>query len=196
MSVALQWPRRLRHPAALAALVAMIALRPVLERSMALHMLLQLPVLAGAGVLLADAPPPWLRRSVARCDQHGIAGLFAILFLSAYWMIPRALEAALTSPSAELAKFATWIAAGLLLPGMLARANTITQLFFLGNFSAMTAIAGMLYQDAPERLCNYYLRDDQLIAGTGLVMYAIAAALAWLAWQRNNTLDRNSHDPD
>jgi hypothetical protein len=188
MSAAGQWLRRLRHPMALAALVAMIALRPVLEKSMALHMLLQLPALAGAGALLADTLPPWLRRGVARCDQHGIAGLFAIMFLSAYWMIPRALESALTSPVAELVKFATWIGAGLLLPGMLARANTITQLFFLGNFTAMTAIAGMLYQDAPERLCNYYLRDDQLIAGTGLVIYAIAAALAWLVCQRDKTL--------
>jgi hypothetical protein len=187
MSATGHWLPRLRQPAALAVLAAMIALRPVLEKSMALHMLLQLPALAGAGVLLADTLPPWLRRGVARCDQHGIAGLFAIMFLSAYWMIPRALESALTSPPAELAKFATWIAAGLLLPGMLARANTITQLFFLGNFTAMTAIAGMLYQDAPERLCNYYLRDDQLIAGTGLVIYAIAAALAWLACQRNKT---------
>jgi hypothetical protein len=168
------------------------ALREALERSMVLHMLVQLPVLVAAGVILGQVGAPFLGRLVARYDEHGITGLFTIMFVSAYWMIPRALESVLTSAPAELAKFASCILAGLLLPGMLQRANTVTQVFFVGNFASMMAIVGLLFQDAPQRLCNYYLLDDQVWAGTGLVIYALAIALvwAWRAWIKSGRAQR------
>jgi hypothetical protein len=191
MSLSPGLQQRLLPVGACAAILAMIVLRQTLEQSMALHMLLQLPVLVGAGLALAHALPESVRARVASYDEHGIAGLFAIMFLSAYWMIPRALESVLTSPLAELAKFSTCVLAGVLLPGILARADRITQIFFLGNFASMMAITGMLYQDSSQRLCNYYLLDDQLVAGSGMVIYAIAAVLAWLVYQWVKALPAN-----
>ncbi|HEX2529962.1 MAG TPA: hypothetical protein VHK70_00660, partial [Burkholderiaceae bacterium] len=89
----------------------------------------------------------------------------------------------LASPTADFWKIVSLLAIGAMLPGAFARANRIIQLFFLGNLVSMMAIVGMLYQDAPQRLCNSYLIDDQVVAGTGLVMFAIAIALAWVAHQ-------------
>jgi hypothetical protein len=164
-----------------------VVYRQVLEATMARHMLLQIPMLIAAGALVAFGMP---RMNAAAffsglrgCDENGITGLFAFMLVTAYWMIPKALDSAAVSLVTDTAKFMSLLLAGLLLPGSLSRANTILQLFFIGNFASMTAIAGMLYQDAPRRLCNLYLIDDQMIAGTALVTLAVAIALLWCVRQ-------------
>jgi cytochrome c oxidase assembly factor CtaG len=179
-------------------LTAAAAFRMMLERSMGLHMLVQIPAVTIAGVLIAAALAhckgacahvnkapvrdmvQLAANRISQCDQYGIAGLSAFLLLTAYWMIPKALDEVLESSAAESLKFASLFLAGLLLYGALARANRIIRLFFIGNFSAMTAVVGILYQDAPMRLCNFYLRDDQTIAGQGLVGLSVAIPALWL----------------
>lgn len=158
-------------------------LRGPLEASMALHMALQLPMIVVGGALAGSQLAAGGRTLMARWDAHGLAGLAWLLLASAYWMVPRALEQALTLPLAELGKFASLFLAGLLLPGALARAAAVIQLFFLGNFCAMMAIAGLLYQDMPQRLCNAYTLDDQVITGVGLVVASLAIVAAWCIWQ-------------
>ncbi|WP_426115858.1 hypothetical protein [Massilia sp. PWRC2] len=145
------------------------------------HMLLQLPAITVAGSLLCGNAP-CLRR-LAPFDAHGLSVLSAALFASAYWMIPRALELSLTSSLSESLKFATLFALGAALPGAIERANVIIELFFMGNFCAMTAIVGLLYQDQPRQLCNAYLPDDQSMTGSALVIAACALALRWCVQQ-------------
>lgn len=195
MSIRLQPAIRGWLAALLSALLLVIAagFRFALERSMALHMLLQMPMLLGAGVACACAVSHAVpdtkntpRRSIGlavfrlwKMDEYGMVGLSFFLLLSAYWMIPKALDDVLVSPAAELLKFAAFFGAGLALPGTLARANRVIQLFFLGNFAWMMAIVGMLYQDTSVRLCNAYLLDDQVIAGQGLVLLSVAIPALW-----------------
>ena len=171
---------------AAALVMAALLLRRPLEASMALHMVVQLPLIAVGGALAGLAVArnaPRYAGAVARWDAHGIAGLAWLLLASAYWMVPRALEQSLTLPLAEAGKFASLFLLGFLLPGALSRAATVIQLFFLGNFCAMMAIAGMLYQDMPQRLCNAYSLDDQVVTGVGLVVASIGIAAAWCVWQ-------------
>lgn len=148
-----------------------------LEAGMLSHMLLQLPSIAAAGWLMFGKAR-WLER-VAPFDAHGLTVFSGGLFLSAYWMIPRALEISITSGLSETVKFGTLFVIGAMLPGAIARANSIIQMFFLGNFCAMTAIVGMLYQDQARQLCNAYLIDDQSITGMGLVLASGALAIWW-----------------
>lgn len=164
---------------ALAALLFVMASSTWLESSMARHMLVLLPFLVLVGWMAAGLLPA--RLSAARFDEYGIAGLSALLFVSAYWMIPRALELSLTSPMFEAAKFGSLVLLGLILPGSLKRCPWVVQLFFLGNFGAMMAIAGMQYQSMPQRLCNAYLLEDQGNTGLGLVVGAILISIAWCA---------------
>lgn len=157
-------------------LAALIASRGLLEASMLQHMLVQLPLLVVGGVLCR----PWFGRwRLIACDVQGLAGLTAMVFVTSYWMIPRALEQSLVAPLAEVLKFASLLLLGLVLPGSLRRAHVVVQLFFVANVCAMMAIAGMLYQDMPQRLCNAYLLDDQGATGGALVGLALALAVAW-----------------
>lgn len=164
---------------ALAALAIAVGFRHWLEASMLRHMLLQLPLLGLSGWSLSGrAPrPAW----IARFDAYGVSGLTALLFISAYWMIPRALELSLASPLSEAAKIISLFTLGYLLPASLARSPSIVQLFFLGNFGAMMAIAGMQYQEMPQRLCNAYRLDDQVLTGDALVAATILIAILWCA---------------
>ena len=89
-------------------LVALLALpwtRQWLESVMILHMLVQIPLLAGAGALMViDLPATW-RARLASWNRNGVSGILMAVAASSWWMAPRALDAALASPAMELAKF-------------------------------------------------------------------------------------------
>jgi len=158
-------------------LALLLATRAPLEATMWRHMLVQLPLLVACGALLR----PWLRLApgAARWDAQGLATLTGAAFATTYWMIPRALEQALAAPFATAMKFASLLLLGALLPGAMRRAHVVVQLFFVANICAMMAIAGMLYRELPQRLCNAYLLDDQELTGRALVGLALALGVAW-----------------
>lgn len=161
--------------------LALPALRQLLESGMTRHMLAQYPLLAACGWLLAGALPAAWRIRVARWNVLGISGLFAVALVLGVLMIPRVLDLALVDGRVELAKSLALLACGAALRLSWRRAGLLVQGFFLGNVLPMTAVAGYLYQDSPIRLCNAYLLDDQLRLGQLLVGICIAVALAWLA---------------
>lgn len=166
---------------ALCALLAWPTLRQALEASMWRHMVLQFPLLMGAGALLAAALPSRARTLVARWNAHGIAGLVLVAVVLAVLMVPRVLDLALRDGAIEAAKGAALVLAGAALRLSWRAAGLVVQGFFLGNVLPMTAVVGQLYIDAPLRLCNAYLLDDQARLGQWLIGLAALLALGWLA---------------
>ncbi|MCO5100585.1 MAG: hypothetical protein M9885_06765 [Burkholderiaceae bacterium] len=178
---------RLAGGAALAAACVSWPLRELLEASMATHMLVQFPLLMLAGALqyASCARPAGSCGSAAgggesTWNRLGIAGLAFAACVLALGMIPRLLDLALVDARVEAAKVAALLAAGAALWASWRRAGLVVQGFFLGNVLPMTAVAGILYQDAPQRLCNGYRLDEQVLVGTLLVVLAGAVALGWL----------------
>ena len=166
---------------ALCVLLAWPPLRHALEASMWRHMVLQFPLLMAAGALLAAALPPRARGAVARWNAHGIAGLVLVAVVLAVLMVPRVLDLALRDGTIEAAKCAALVLAGAALRLSWRAAGLVVQGFFLGNVLPMTAVVGQLYIDAPLRLCNAYLLDDQARLGQWLIALAVLLALGWLA---------------
>lgn len=167
---------------ALIAVLWLPPLRAALESGMATHMLLQLPLLALAGSLLAGP----LRRSVEslqdRLDRSGIALALVAVLASSYWMLPRALDAALADPWMETAKFLTLpLLVGLPARLCAPRLSALAAGFVIANLLSMLAVVGWLYSSFPARLCNYYLLDQQVIAGTALLWISGALAVLWLS---------------
>ena len=166
---------------ALCVVLAWPPLRQALEASMWRHMVLQFPLLMAAGALLAAALPPRARGAAARWNAHGIAGLVGVAGVLAVLMVPRALDLALRDGATEAAKCAALVLAGAALRLSWRAAGLVVQGFFLGNMLPMTAVVGQLYIDAPLRLCNAYLLDDQARLGQWLIALAVLLALGWLA---------------
>jgi len=186
---------RWRPPSVYAALallclgVALGAYRP-LTSLMSLHMLVQIPLLALAGVF-AELAARRCRKTSAdgasdakrgpwSCNEYGVPGLLLASLAGTAWMIPKALDDALTDWRVATFKYVGLPAAGWVLSASLRLAPAVIKLFFLGNFCWMAAIVGMLYLDQPVRLCNAYLLDDQDWAGRGLIALAIILPLGWL----------------
>jgi hypothetical protein len=165
--------------ALLAALLLPMA-RQLLETSMRLQMLAQYPALMLAGAWLAAAlPSAWARRLLA-WNALGISGLCFISLSLMVLMIPRTLDLALTQPMVEAAKFAALLLAGAVLWPSWRAAGWVVQGFFIGNLLLTGVTVGTQYQDAPQRLCNAYLLDDQQGLGTALVWGSAGLAAAWL----------------
>ncbi|HEY4075112.1 MAG TPA: hypothetical protein VGM52_18615 [Herbaspirillum sp.] len=163
-----------------AALTLLALLRPWLESSMSMHMAIELPALFGIGWLASL----WLRpASDAAFSQWNIAGFPALLaggLVLGCWMLPVALDAAVLDWRIATLKAASMVAAGFAIGWCWRRVAAVLQAFFLFNWCAMNLTAGLLYQNAPQQLCNVYLPDQQATAGNALLAWAVVVLLGWL----------------
>ena len=166
---------------ALIAVLALPSLRAALESGMASHMLLQIPLLAIAGALLGHTMQSRLDPLVAVVDRSGIALALVAVLVSSYWMLPRSLDAALADPRVEAWKFLSLpLLVGLPARLCAARLSALAAGFVIANLLSMLAVAGWLYAAYPARLCNYYLLDQQIVAGNALLWIAGLSAVLWL----------------
>jgi hypothetical protein len=172
--------RRRITPGALAATVlvgiAMLARSP-LEARMTSHMFVQLPMLLVAGVLLVR---PRLGGAVATDLLAAVAGLVLASGIVTTWMIPRALDLAVEHTLVDAAKAGSLLLAGAAGAWAWHRAPAMVRVFALGNMAWMTATTGLLYLDAPVRVCTSYGRDDQRQTGIALVAFTVLAGAVGL----------------
>ncbi|RTL34532.1 MAG: hypothetical protein EKK49_08510 [Rhodocyclaceae bacterium] len=159
--------------------LAIPAVRGWFESHMTRHMLVQLPLITATGWLLAGGRGPARASPLHAWNAYGLTGLLLGVLATSFWMIPRAIDAARLLPWAEAAKFGSLLAAGAAFRYSWPLAGRIVQAFFLGNWCWMATVVGLLYQDAPTRLCAVYLADEQINAGFWLVVAALLAFLAW-----------------
>lgn len=163
-----------------AALAMLALLRGWLEASMFRHMAIELPLLLALG-MIAAALTGRNTRAFDNWNRRGLPALVAATAIASYWMLPVALDLAVLDARWSIAKVASMIAAGAALGMSWPRAGIVLQAFFAINWSAMTLVAGLLYQDAPQQLCSVYLADQQGAAGRALVVFAAAGLAAWMA---------------
>lgn len=154
------------------------ALRHTVESRMSLHMLAEFPLLFIAGWSASRLGRSHLRsrrwlRAQRWLDWHGWTGATLTSGVTLVWMLPSALDATLLWPAAAAAKIVSWWLAGWWLADSWRRMDAEVMLFLVGNLAWMAATAGLLYVDAPTRLCVNYLQDDQRHAGVGLVLLAL-----------------------
>lgn len=185
-----------RRCACIAVLALFVLLVPPvrhgLEASMTAQMLLQMPLLVGVGWLLSHALPARAQTLVADWNHRGITGLVLASVASAYWMLPRTLDASATVPLLGAAKY---LAVPLLIGMPFAlgwpRMSFIVRGVFLVEFIATFFRLGWLYLIWPERLCNNYLLDDQQRLGQYMLLIGAALFLGVagkLLWGRFDTL--------
>jgi len=175
---------------AVACLVAALGAYRPLTALMSLHMLVQIPLLVLAGVFAERAAwhrhemsihkIPSLTRNRWSYNEYGVPGLLLASLVGAAWMIPKALDDALTDWRIAVFKYVGLPIVGWVLGTSARRAPMVIKLFFLGNFCWMSAIVGLLYLEQPVRLCNAYLLGDQDWAGRGLIVLAVLLPLVCL----------------
>ncbi|MGP1679970.1 MAG: hypothetical protein ACTS6J_22795 [Burkholderiales bacterium] len=178
-------PTRRAAPVAALLFLALASppLRHALEASMTAQMLVQLPLLAGVGYLLGLALPVRVAASLVAWNHRGITGLVLASLASAYWMLPRLLDASATEPATAAIKFVSVpLLVGLALAQSWPRSSFVVRGVFLIELIATLFRLGWLYLVSPVRLCNNYLLDDQ--QRLGQILIAVGAMLfLWIAWK-------------
>ncbi|HEY8011579.1 MAG TPA: hypothetical protein VIE67_11355 [Rudaea sp.] len=148
---------------------------------MTAHMLVQIPLLVVVGWLLVPVLPARVAATTAYWNHRGITGLVLATLAGAFWMLPRALDAAITDPLVDAAKYLSIpVLIGLPFGLSWPRAGFIVRGVFLLEFIATFFRLGWLYLIWPDRLCNNYLLGDQQRLGHYMVLIG-AALFFWVA---------------
>ena len=178
-------PRNIKYGLGLGILYLLLGTpmaRDWLEATMSRHMLVQMPLLVILGIIACRLLPVRWQNAVLAGVGGSVPCVMVALFASSYWMLPRALDAALTEPLAEVGKFLSLpLLVGFPLVLAWRRLTLIGRGFVWTNFISMLAVLGWLYIVAPVRVCNSYLVNDQEHAGWYMVIGSILLFVWWLA---------------
>jgi hypothetical protein len=147
---------------------------------MAAHMAVQMPLLVALGALLAATVRRHEPRWLAAADWLGIPGIVAVVLGTSFWMLPRALDQALSDSRVDFVKFLCLpLLVGMPLGLSWPRMPPLGRAFIWANFIPKLAAIGGLYLAAPTRLCTLYRMDQQELAGWTLIAVAVAVGIAW-----------------
>ncbi|CAB1274379.1 hypothetical protein [Candidatus Nitrosacidococcus tergens] len=160
--------------------LALPPLRYLLESSMTMHMLVQLPILAVIGWKITPTLSNRIKETINLWNRWGISGTVSVIFTMLYWMLPRSLDTAISDPYFELIKFITvplfiGAALGLSWYQLHPVARGVLMLEFWATFMRL----GWLYVVLPNRLCANYLLGDQQVLGRSLLMLGTIWAVSW-----------------
>jgi len=158
-------------------LLLLTPIRQLLESHLATHMLVQIPLLVWVGWMVGKALPATL---LANRNSNGVPGLIITIFAMFFWMIPRWLDAALDETVWEAAKFVSVpLLIGLPLGTSWWRASSFTRAVVWCNGISMLVVLGWLYANAPVRVCNNYLVNQQEEFGYAAMGLSVAIAAYW-----------------
>lgn len=157
-------------------------LRSGIERSMALHMVVQMPLLVAAGWLIASRLG-FGRSWLDRWNAYGLAGVAAVVVATAFWMLPVALDRAVLDPVFDVVKVISLLGLGAVMHHSAGRMPIVAQLFALGYALPMMALSGAFFATTDRRLCSVYGLETQIATGKGLVVLAVALGAAWAVYQ-------------
>lgn len=172
-------------------LPALPPLRQAFEASMALLMAGLLPSLFAAGCLLPGVlasvfarrlPARRRARMLVALRPYALALLVAAVLAYGVWMLPIAIDLSRMSWPLGLVRDACACLAGVAAVIVVRVAPWPLVLFFGGNMVWMGLTFGMLFVDAPTRLCANYLLGDQRMAGAGLMAWSIGLGTWLLVW--------------
>jgi hypothetical protein len=157
--------------------------RALIEQSMFMQMVIQMPLLfIGGAYLNTFSISKKISQYIASWNVFGLTGFMLAQMILMYWMLPISVDRAVVIPLVDMAKVLTMIIAGFLVGDALRISPAALQLFFIGYFSAMMIWLGMYFIYTDMRLCNAYSLNSQYWTGYGLCAIS-AITVAYWSWR-------------
>ncbi|HLR03605.1 MAG TPA: hypothetical protein VK111_12735 [Virgibacillus sp.] len=138
-----------------------------MESIMIVHMFLQLPLLIVSGVFVGKTMIRPFSRLFSNWNANGVPCIMIAVFMTTYWMLPRAMDEALSDPYVEWFKFVSLPLVGICIVDSWKKLNGIGKGFLFFNYLPMFGLMAWLYIDSPVQVCNYYLTTEQRVLGWG-----------------------------
>ncbi|MCP4490983.1 MAG: hypothetical protein GY820_27265 [Gammaproteobacteria bacterium] len=151
-----------------------------LQASMVTLVLIQIPCLVLAGYIFGHR---YLKnnRYLLLINDMGIAGMLLCVLVGGYWMVPLALDASLAEPLIAFARYVSLPAlVGIPLAVSWGKINSIARAVIKIELLAMLYRLGWLYLVSPNRLCNFYQTDEQVLLGKFFLVIAVTLSVYWL----------------
>lgn len=153
----------------------------LMESVMVIHMHMQMPMLVFAGFLIAKFFLVKYPRFFEKWNSNGVPGISLFVIITVYWMIPRAMDEALSINGMELFKFFSLpLLAGIPLRDSWKKIGATGKKVVFISFTIMFSLMGWLYVYAPVQLCNNYLVIEQITLGWGFLTTAICMVVYML----------------
>ncbi|HLS35771.1 MAG TPA: hypothetical protein VK061_06010 [Bacillota bacterium] len=150
----------------------------LLEKWMATHMLVQMPLLIVSGYLMGQLITNKYKRFFSAYNENGIPGILLVYFITMYWMIPRAMDEAIMLHTAETFKFISLpFLVGIFLYDSWPKLSEVAKSFLAFNYIPMFGIMAWLYIDSPIPICNNYLETEQKLLGWGFFIITLLMLL-------------------
>lgn len=167
----------MRQPYYGLALFIFLILPPVAtlaESIMAIHMHMQMPLIAVSGMLMYPLIKKILPSFFSKWNHNGIPGILLVIIVSTYWLIPRAMDDAIISTYYETFKFISWaFLIGLPLRDSWKKLKVSYQNIFLLYISFAYLIMALIYIVSEDQLCNNYLIVDQRTLGWSFLLISL-----------------------
>ena len=161
-------------------ILALPKMQIALQQNMLSHMLLQIPLLILIGIIVGLVIKT--KNHIKINYSYALPGLLIASFSMLFWMLPRSLDASLSSSSYAIAKFITLpLLIGIPLALCWDAITPITKGFFITQIISMLMVLSWLYIESPVRLCNYYLINEQQQLGNALLFLTLLISLYWIA---------------
>lgn len=153
----------------------------ILESIMVLHMHMQMPLLIIIGMLFT----PFLRerfpKFFAEWNENGLPGILLFFLILSYWMIPRAMDEALTSVPVEIFKFVSLpFLAGVPLRDSWRKLSSLWKKVLYVSLAILFGFVGWLYMASESQLCNNYLVSEQKALGLIFIIMAFCLFLYFI----------------
>ncbi|MEN1970362.1 hypothetical protein WMZ97_20095 [Lentibacillus sp. N15] len=140
----------------------------LLESIMIVHMHMQMPMLVISGFLMARFFQLQLPSFFDKWNPNGVPGLLLFIIIWSYWMLPRAMDEAITLYGVEIFKFISLpFLAGVALRDSWKKLHTFGKGVLYVFIMLVFLIMAILYIGVDEQLCNNYLEVDQKTLGWG-----------------------------
>jgi len=165
-------------------LLIILMLPPVsnlMESIMIVHMHMQMPLLVLAGFLIARYFQIRFPDFFAKWNNNGLPGIILFIIITIYWMLPRAMDEALTSQNVQLFKFFSLpFLAGIPLRDSWNKLNSMAKRIIFVGYTILFTGMGWLYIYSPVQLCNNYLLIEQITLGWGFITTALCMLIYML----------------
>lgn len=150
----------------------------LMESIMIVHMHMQMPALVIAGFFMARFFQIRFPRFFEKWNGNGVPGIILFTIISVYWMIPRTMDEALTTQSAEIFKFFSLpFLAGIPLRDSWRKLGFFRLNMVISGFTILFYGMGWLYVSSQGQLCNNYLLVEQITLGWGFLTTAICMTI-------------------
>lgn len=153
----------------------------IAESIMIIHMHMQMPLLIIVGMLFTPFLQKRFPKFFEKWNKNGVPGLLLFFIILSYWMVPRAMDDAITILPVEIFKFISLpFLAGVPLRDSWRKVSPFVKKVLYVSLTILLGFMSYIYIFSESQLCNNYLLSEQKALGWTFLFMGICLFIYYL----------------